>query len=137
MPQSSVFNSAHLLGFDSIEQIFDRISRTGDEDCSSSILASAKIQTDIGRQTQEETGCRVIQGKKRLMITLDKIRQMTPSDLLSFGLSNIAYMKEVSVNGAQAIALHAANGRQLALMPDRQTAIAAAWENGLQPIVLQ
>jgi hypothetical protein len=35
-----------------------------------------------------------------------------------------------------AFGIFAANGQQLAVMPDREAAIAAAWENGLAPVTI-
>jgi len=62
---------------------------------------------------------------------------MSPQDLAALGLNNLAYVKDVEVDGGTAFAIFAANGQQLAIMPDREEAIAAAWENGLAPVTLQ
>lgn len=70
------------------------------------------------------------------MTELERIRALTPQDLLMLGIKNIAYMKDVEVDGETAVALFAANGQQIAVMEDRQTAVAAAWQNGLSPLTL-
>lgn len=71
------------------------------------------------------------------MTELERLRSITAQELLSLGLSNIAYVKDVEVDGGTAVALCAANGHQIAIVPDRATAIAAAWKNGLAPLTLQ
>lgn len=65
------------------------------------------------------------------------VRAMSPQDLAALGLNNLAYVKDIEVDGGTAFAIFAANGQQLAIMPDREEAIAAAWENGLAPVTLQ
>jgi len=71
------------------------------------------------------------------MTSTDRIRQINPQELLALGLKDIAYLKDVEVDGETAIALYAANGQQIAVMPDRGTAVQTAWENGLAPVSLQ
>lgn len=56
--------------------------------------------------------------------------------LLALGLNDVAYVRDVEVDGATAFGIFAANGQQLAVMPDRETAVAAAWENGLAPVTI-
>lgn len=70
------------------------------------------------------------------MTELERIRALTPQDLLMLGIKNIAYMKDIEVDGETAVALFAANGEQIAVMEDRQTAAAAAWQNGLAAMTL-
>jgi hypothetical protein len=67
------------------------------------------------------------------MTEVERIRALTTQDLLMLGIKNIAYMKDIEVDGETAVALFAANGQQIAVMEDRQTAVAAAWQNGLAP----
>jgi len=56
--------------------------------------------------------------------------------LASLGLNDVAYVRDVEVDGSTAFGIFAANGQQLAVMPDRETAVAAAWENGLAPVTI-
>ena len=44
-----------------------------------------------------------------------------------------AYVKAVTVNGVHAWAIHAADGTELAAMPNRDVAFAAVMQNGLEP----
>jgi hypothetical protein len=52
------------------------------------------------------------------------------------GIKDMAYVKNIEVDGETAVALFAANGLQIAVMEDRETAVAAAWQNGLAPMTL-
>jgi hypothetical protein len=64
------------------------------------------------------------------MVSLEQIRKISTEDLLSLG------MKDVEVDGGTVVGIFAANGQQLALLPDRNAAIATAVENGLAPVTL-
>jgi hypothetical protein len=68
---------------------------------------------------------------------LDDVRAISRQQLAALGLNNLAYVKDVEVDGGTAFAIFAANGQQLAIMPDREAAVAAAWENGLAPVTVQ
>jgi hypothetical protein len=46
----------------------------------------------------------------------------------------VAYIKRVSVNDTVAFAIHAADGTQLALLPDRDTAFATVRQNDIEPV---
>jgi hypothetical protein len=70
------------------------------------------------------------------MTNVERIRALSPQDLLMLGIKEMAYVKDVEVDGETAVALFAANGQQIAVMEDRQTAVAAAWQNGLAPMTL-
>ncbi|TXH37501.1 MAG: DUF1150 family protein [Rhodospirillaceae bacterium] len=72
-----------------------------------------------------------------IMMTTERIREISAQELLALGLKDIAYLKEIEVDGGTAVAIHAANGQQIALMPDRNAAVAAVWENGMAPVALQ
>ncbi|MBI2256297.1 MAG: DUF1150 family protein [Proteobacteria bacterium] len=62
--------------------------------------------------------------------------EITRQQLLALGLNDVAYVRDVEVDGGTAFGIFAANGQQLAVMPDRDTAVAAAWENGLAPVTI-
>ncbi|HWU00253.1 MAG TPA: DUF1150 family protein [Terriglobales bacterium] len=71
------------------------------------------------------------------MLDVERIRHLSAQELLALGLKDVAYLKDVEVDGETVIAVHAANGLQIALLPDRNAAVEAAWENGLAPVLLQ
>jgi hypothetical protein len=70
------------------------------------------------------------------MVSLEQIRKISTEDLLSLGMKDVAYLKDVEVDGGTVVGIFAANGQQLALLPDRNAAIAIAVENGLAPVTL-
>ncbi len=64
------------------------------------------------------------------------VHAITRQQLLALGLNDVAYVRDVEVDGATAFGIFAANGQQLAVLPDREAAVAAAWENGLAPVTI-
>ncbi|TDQ82132.1 hypothetical protein A8950_1953 [Dongia mobilis] len=68
--------------------------------------------------------------------TRQAVHAISAQQLAALGLNNLAYVKETEIDGGTAFAIFAANGERLAIVPDRETAIAAAWENGLAPVTL-
>jgi hypothetical protein len=57
-------------------------------------------------------------------VTVD-IRHLTTNQLAQLGLSQLAYVKPIIVNGAAAFAIHAADGTPMAVVGDRDVALAA------------
>jgi len=62
------------------------------------------------------------------------IRHLTPRDLASLGVQDLAFVKQITVNDEIAYAVHAADGTQMALMTDRDIAFAAIRQHGLVPV---
>ncbi len=62
------------------------------------------------------------------------IRHMTTDQLGALGVSHIAYVKAVVVNGSIGFAIHAADGTPMALAGDRQTAMAAIMQHEMMPL---
>ena len=48
------------------------------------------------------------------MVSLEQIRKISTEDLLSLGVKDVAYLKDVEVDGSTAVGIFAANGQQLA-----------------------
>lgn len=71
------------------------------------------------------------------MTETERIRELSADDMLMLGIKDVAYIKDVEVDGQSAFALFAANGKPIVVAADRETAIAAAWKNGLAPLTLQ
>ena len=71
------------------------------------------------------------------MTETQRIRELSTDDMLMLGIKDVAYIKDIDVDGQTAFALFAANGKPIVVAPDRETAIAAAWKNGLAPLTLQ
>lgn len=64
------------------------------------------------------------------------LKDITPRDWAQFGTGDIAYIRPVMVNGAQAIAIHAADGTPIGAAPDAGLAIAAILEHEMEPALL-
>jgi hypothetical protein len=52
------------------------------------------------------------------------IRHISAEQLAELGVARLAYVKPVEVNGTQGFAIHAANGAPMALVAERDVAIA-------------
>ncbi|WP_316976116.1 DUF1150 family protein [Shumkonia mesophila] len=61
-------------------------------------------------------------------------RDLTLADFATLGVEDVAYVKPVVVNGAHAYAIHAANGQHLAVVPNRDLALATVRQNELEPV---
>lgn len=59
------------------------------------------------------------------------IRHLSAAEFGSLGMSQIAYVKPVVVNGARAFAIHAADGTPMAVAPDQDIAFAAILQHEL------
>jgi len=62
------------------------------------------------------------------------VRHMTTDQLGALGMSHIAYVKPVMVNGMAGFAIHAADGTPMALADDRATAMAAIVQHEMMPL---
>ncbi len=67
---------------------------------------------------------------------LTDIRQISPGQLSQLGVSQLAYVKGVLVNGAPAFAIHAADGTPMAIAPSPAQAIAAIVEHDMVPALV-
>ncbi len=64
------------------------------------------------------------------------VRHMTPDQLQQLGISQIAYVKPVMLNGAAMFAIHAADGSPMAVAEDRALALAAIVEHEMIPTLV-
>jgi hypothetical protein len=69
------------------------------------------------------------------LATLD-IRHLTASQLLALGVTQLAYVKSVVVDGNAAFAIHAADGTPMALTGDRDVAFAAIRQHEMVPALV-
>jgi hypothetical protein len=67
------------------------------------------------------------------VVTFD-IRHLSAEQLGALGVSHIAYVKPILVNGAKGFAIHAADGTPMAIAGDRDVAIAAVLQHEMQPL---
>ena len=68
------------------------------------------------------------------MVQTERIDQISTQDLMILGLQEVAYVKAVVVDGQAAYAVHAADGREVVIMPSRDVALAAIRQNDLEPL---
>jgi len=64
------------------------------------------------------------------------IRHLSTEQLAQLGVSQIAYVKPVIVNGQSGFAIHAADGAPLALAGDRDVALAAIAQHEMRPFLV-
>ncbi len=57
------------------------------------------------------------------------VRRITPDQLQQLGMSQLAYVKPVMMNGTAMFAIHAADGAPMAVAEDRNLALAAIIEH--------
>lgn len=70
---------------------------------------------------------------------MNKVEQsnaLSPQDLMSLGMEQVAYVKPIEIEGVGAFAVHAADGTQIAIMKSRDSAVAAILHNDLEAISL-
>ncbi len=64
------------------------------------------------------------------------LRKMTQDQLAQLGVSNLAYIKPVMMNGTAAFAIHAADGSPMAVAAERDVAIAAVVQHEMLPALV-
>jgi hypothetical protein len=62
------------------------------------------------------------------------VRHLTEQQLSALGVSHIAYVKPVVINGVAGFAIHAADGTPMAVAGDRDVAIAAIMQQEMHPL---
>ena len=64
------------------------------------------------------------------------IRHLTEAQLAELGLSQVAYIRPVVLDGAPGFAIHAADGTPMAVAGDREVAIAAIVQHEMVPALV-
>lgn len=64
------------------------------------------------------------------------IRHLTENQLMQLGVSELAYVKPVLVEGSRVYAIHAADGSPMAVTDDREVAIAAIRQHEMEPALV-
>jgi hypothetical protein len=62
------------------------------------------------------------------------IRHMTAEQFGALGMSHIAYVKPVMMNGQQGFAIHAADGTPMAIAGDREVAVAVILQHEMHAL---
>ncbi|GAB0116996.1 DUF1150 family protein [Acidisoma sp. 7E03] len=74
-------------------------------------------------------------GNKVAAPVLD-IRHITTAQLAQLGVSQLAYIKPVTVGGEDVFAIHAADGTPMAVAPNRELAWGAILEHEMVPALV-
>lgn len=64
----------------------------------------------------------------------ERLRLISTKEFAHLGLQDVAYVKRVTLNGAAAFAIHAADGTEIAVLPDRDLAFATLRQHDLEPV---
>ena len=64
------------------------------------------------------------------------IRHLSDKDFAELGVSQVAYVKAVEVDGKHLFAIHAANGTPMALADGHEVAVAAILQHEMQPALV-
>jgi len=69
------------------------------------------------------------------MNQIEKLRHITPKEFALLGMQDVAYIKRVAgSDGVVGFAIFAADGTQVALLPDREIAFATVRQHELEPV---
>ena len=68
------------------------------------------------------------------MNEIERIRHLSARELALFGMQDLAYIKPVTIEGTIGYAVHAADGTQIAVLPDRRLAFATVRQHDLEPL---
>lgn len=64
------------------------------------------------------------------------IRAMSPEQFAQLGVTKVAYVKPVIVNGTAGYAIHAADGTPMAIADNREVALAAIVQHEMVPVLV-
>ena len=64
---------------------------------------------------------------------IEGIRQLSARELGMLGMNDVAYVKRVVEEGKEGFAVHAADGTRMAVLADRNLALAAVRQNDMEP----
>jgi hypothetical protein len=62
------------------------------------------------------------------------VRHLSEQQLAALGMSHIAYVKPVVIDGVAGFAIHAADGTPMAVAGDRDVAVAAIVQHEMHPL---
>lgn len=66
----------------------------------------------------------------------ERLRQITPQEFAVLGMNDIAYVKRLVVKDEVVYAIHSADGAQVAVLADRDVAIATIRQHDMEPLSL-
>jgi len=68
------------------------------------------------------------------MQSIERIASLSERELATLGVHHVAYVKRVLLDGASLYAVHAADGTQIALLPNRDIAYAIVRQHNMEPV---
>lgn len=68
------------------------------------------------------------------MLYIEGLKQLSPRELGLLGMEDIAYVKQIDIDGVAAFAVHAADGTQIAVMGNRAVAFAMVRQHDMEPV---
>ena len=72
----------------------------------------------------------------RVLLTAAALRNLSTRDFARLGAEDVAYVRPVIMNGAQAFAIHAADGTPIGAAPSAQLAAAAIRQHEMEPALV-
>jgi hypothetical protein len=63
-----------------------------------------------------------------------KLRQISAQEFALLGMQDVAYIRRVVVNDEAGFAIHAADGTEVAVLPNRDLAFATVRQHDLEPV---
>ena len=63
-----------------------------------------------------------------------RVKTFSPQDFAALGMHQLSYVRASALNGQVFWSVHAADGTEMARIPDRDTAFAACRQNELEPV---
>jgi hypothetical protein len=66
----------------------------------------------------------------------EHLKQISTQDFLALGAQDIAYVRPVQAEGQRAYAIHAADGRSLAVVKSENQALATIRQNDLEAVMV-
>ena len=68
------------------------------------------------------------------MNTNPSYQQISAQEFLALGVNHVAYVKPAEIDGQALFAVHAADGTQVAVLPNRDQADLAVRRNDMEPL---
>ena len=68
------------------------------------------------------------------MTAIERLKHISPKEFAMLGMNDMAYVKRVVVRDEAGFAIHSADGTQIALMADREVALATIRQHDLEPV---